>query len=81
MYYCTNFFELQAGISYSRPEFLYFWVYFIGFNLPWVVVPLLLLTDSVHTISRSVAALEKIEKALGKTELAKLESDEPKKTK
>jgi hypothetical protein len=28
------------GTSYSRPEFLYFWVYYVGFNAPWAIVPL-----------------------------------------
>jgi hypothetical protein len=27
------------GVSHSRPEFLYFWVYFVGLNLPWAIVP------------------------------------------
>jgi hypothetical protein len=37
LYYLTNWVE---GVSYSRPEFLYFWVYYVGFNLPWAIVPL-----------------------------------------
>ncbi|ROT35929.1 hypothetical protein SODALDRAFT_328313 [Sodiomyces alkalinus F11] len=28
------------GTVHSRPEFLYFWVYYVGFNAPWVVVPM-----------------------------------------
>lgn len=36
LYYATNWLE---GVSYSRPELLYFWVYYVGFNLPWAVVP------------------------------------------
>lgn len=36
LYYATNWFE---GVSYSRPEFIYFWVYYVGFNMPWAVVP------------------------------------------
>jgi cholestenol Delta-isomerase len=40
LYYGTNWTEMQFhGIMYSRPEFLYFWVYYVGFNLPWAVVP------------------------------------------
>lgn len=31
--------ESVNGYGYSRPEFLYYWVYFVGFNAPWVVVP------------------------------------------
>lgn len=36
LYYATNWAE---GVSYSRPEFLYYWVYYAGFNAPWVFVP------------------------------------------
>lgn len=40
LYYATNWAEQQFhGVSYSRPEFLYFWVYYVGFNAPWAVVP------------------------------------------
>jgi cholestenol Delta-isomerase len=40
LYYATNWAELQfSGVTYSRPEFLYFWIYYIGFNLPWAIVP------------------------------------------
>lgn len=27
------------GISYSRPEVLYYWVYYAGMNAPWAVIP------------------------------------------
>lgn len=41
LYYSTCFAEeYYNGISYSRPEFQYFWVYYVGFNAPWVVVPI-----------------------------------------
>jgi hypothetical protein len=41
LYYISSFAEFYLkGTSHSRPEFQYFWVYFVGFNLPWVVVPL-----------------------------------------
>lgn len=40
LYYSTCYAEeLYKGIVYSRPEFLYFWVYYVGFNAPWVIVP------------------------------------------
>lgn len=41
LYYLTNWNEWSiGGVQCSRPEFLYFWVYYVGFNLPWAVVPL-----------------------------------------
>ncbi|KZZ89719.1 emopamil binding protein [Moelleriella libera RCEF 2490] len=40
LYYATNWAERQiSGTLYSRPEFLYYWVYYIGLNAPWAVVP------------------------------------------
>lgn len=40
LYYSTSLTELaMSGTMHSRPEFLYFWVYYVGFNAPWVVVP------------------------------------------
>lgn len=33
LYYATSFFDHAVnGISYSRPEALYFWFYFVGCN-------------------------------------------------
>ncbi|KAF4974907.1 hypothetical protein FZEAL_8237 [Fusarium zealandicum] len=41
LYYLTNWTESRVhGVAYSRPETLYFWVYYVGFNMPWAVVPL-----------------------------------------
>ncbi len=40
LYYGTCFFEYRyQGISHSRPEFLYYWVYCMGLNAAWVVLP------------------------------------------
>ncbi|KAH8205778.1 hypothetical protein TruAng_000054 [Truncatella angustata] len=40
LYYSTSLVETYfTGRAHSRPEFLYFWVYYVGFNAPWVVVP------------------------------------------
>ncbi|WQF75478.1 Putative emopamil-binding protein [Colletotrichum destructivum] len=51
LYYSTSLTELYiTGVSHSRGEFLYFWVYYIGFNAPWVVVPAILLFQSVKQI-------------------------------
>lgn len=41
LYYGTCFAETRFnGVSHSRPEFLYYWVYYVGMNAPWVVVPI-----------------------------------------
>lgn len=40
LYYSTSLVETYfTGRAHSRPEFLYFWVYYVGFNFPWVIVP------------------------------------------
>jgi cholestenol Delta-isomerase len=39
IYYATSLVELSQGVSYSRPEPLYFWGYFVAFNAPWIIVP------------------------------------------
>ncbi|CAG7563009.1 unnamed protein product [Fusarium equiseti] len=59
LYYLTNWNESRVhGVAYSRPETLYFWVYYVGFNLPWAIVPLVLLRDSWSQVSKAFAALE-----------------------
>ncbi|KAK3366343.1 Emopamil binding protein-domain-containing protein [Podospora didyma] len=51
LYYGTCFFvERHGGISFSRPEVLYQWVYFAGLNAPWAVVPAMLLYQSFRAI-------------------------------
>lgn len=27
------------GVAYSRPEFLYFWVYYFAINFIWAIIP------------------------------------------
>ncbi|KAM7183041.1 3-beta-hydroxysteroid-Delta(8),Delta(7)-isomerase [Rhypophila sp. PSN 637] len=51
--------ESVSGHGYSRPEFLYFWVYFVGFNAPWVVFPLFLLSQSSREIKRAFTLASK----------------------
>ncbi|KAI0408650.1 Emopamil binding protein-domain-containing protein [Xylaria palmicola] len=58
---CTFYF---TGRSHSRPEVLYFWVYYVGFNLPWAVVPALLLADSAKAVTRAMRALDKADATL-----------------
>lgn len=40
LYYATCFVEEKLnGITYSRPEAQYYWGYFLGCNMPWVIAP------------------------------------------
>ncbi|KXJ97503.1 Emopamil binding protein-domain-containing protein [Microdochium bolleyi] len=61
LYYSTSLTGTYlSGQSDSRPEFLYFWVYYVGFNLPWVVVPFSLLVNSVKSIAKTQRAAERM---------------------
>ncbi|KAI1393553.1 EBP-domain-containing protein [Hypoxylon trugodes] len=85
LYYSTSLCETYfTGRSHSRPEFLYFWVYYVGFNLPWAIVPAVLLFDSARTLTKAVRALDKIDITLAahrRTQDASNGTIEPKKTK
>ncbi|KAI1085788.1 EBP-domain-containing protein [Whalleya microplaca] len=74
-----------TGLSHSRPEVLYFWVYYVGCNLPWALIPSVLLFDSVRTVNRAMKALDKVEDTLSthrqKNEAAEGRKAEPRKTK
>ncbi|EHK17043.1 uncharacterized protein TRIVIDRAFT_57087 [Trichoderma virens Gv29-8] len=62
LYYATNWAEQRFhSVSYSRPEFLYFWVYYVGFNAPWAVVPFFLLADSYSRIVTAFRTLHEKE--------------------
>ncbi|KAH6702064.1 Emopamil binding protein-domain-containing protein [Leptodontidium sp. MPI-SDFR-AT-0119] len=67
LYYATAMFDhYYNAAAYSRPEFLYFWVYFFAVNFIWMVIPGLLLVSSVRTIARTFAAFDKMTLALKK---------------
>jgi hypothetical protein len=40
LYYATSMFDhYYTGVTYSRPEFLYFWFYYFFMNFIWMVFP------------------------------------------
>jgi cholestenol delta-isomerase len=40
LYYATSLYDYYVnGVSHSRPEVLYFWVYYFLMNFVWIVVP------------------------------------------
>ncbi|KAK4169489.1 cholestenol delta-isomerase [Cladorrhinum sp. PSN259] len=60
LYYGTcGFVEWYQGVSYSRPEVLYYWVYYAGMNAPWAVVPAWLLWRSAKEIGAAFDSLER----------------------
>ncbi|KAK9827057.1 hypothetical protein WJX74_004913 [Apatococcus lobatus] len=52
VYYGTAYLE---GFQHSRPEALYFWVYFVIINAFWIVVPIIVMAGSSRKISKAVA--------------------------
>ncbi|KAB5570286.1 cholestenol delta-isomerase-like protein [Coniochaeta sp. 2T2.1] len=69
LYYGTCFFEHHhKGISHSRPEFLYYWVYYLGLNAAWFVVPAVYLFQSIRNI---LLALECSEEAIREVKKAR----------
>ncbi|KAI0816292.1 Emopamil binding protein-domain-containing protein [Xylaria sp. FL0064] len=86
LYYATSHCEFYfTGRSHSRPEFVYFWVYYVGFNLPWAIVPGFLLLDSAKTVTRAMRALDKADATLASHRIPAHgdvgDQPEPKKTK
>ena len=40
LYYATNTFDIVfSGVTYSRPEFVYFWFYYVIINSFWITIP------------------------------------------
>ncbi|KAJ2526141.1 hypothetical protein GGH19_002893 [Coemansia sp. RSA 1807] len=54
--------ELLAREPSCRPEPQYFYMYFVGANLPWLVVPLVLATSSVTRMRAQMAIARAAEK-------------------
>lgn len=66
LYYATSMFDhYYKSVTYSRPEFLYFWFYYFFMNFIWMVIPGILLVDSVRKIAQAFTALDNIEKKNG----------------
>ncbi|UNI17567.1 Cholestenol Delta-isomerase [Purpureocillium takamizusanense] len=56
LYYCICWFnELLNGLAYSRPERFYYWAYFVLCNAFWIVIPLLLMAQSVRESAAAFA--------------------------
>ncbi|KAK7751642.1 hypothetical protein SLS62_006468 [Diatrype stigma] len=65
LYYATSLCELYfTGRSHSRPEPIYFWGYYVGFNLPWVIVPAVILGSSLAAVTRAFRALDGVNNTL-----------------
>jgi len=62
LYYATSLVDHYAlNISYSRPEAFYFWIYFVGMNAFWIVIPAVLIWNSVKHSERAFRLLQEKE--------------------
>ncbi|KAF2843755.1 EBDP4, emopamil-binding protein [Patellaria atrata CBS 101060] len=57
--------------TYCRPESYYYWVYFILMNAFWIVIPGILLTNSVTATARAFRGLSRMERTLNSNGSAK----------
>ncbi|RPB16671.1 Emopamil-binding protein [Morchella conica CCBAS932] len=58
MYFATSWLD---GNRHCRPEPFYFYVYYIGMNVPWIIIPGLLINQSFTYISSSLKKLHDME--------------------
>jgi cholestenol Delta-isomerase len=64
LYYATSMFdEFIYGMRYYRPEAYYFWMYFVFMNIFWIVIPLVLLVQSVRKTVEAFQVLQERQKA------------------
>ncbi|KAL4808661.1 Emopamil-binding protein [Aspergillus unguis] len=63
---------LVFGQEYSRPEGYYFFGYFVGLNGIWIVVPSLLIADSVRACARAFGELKRVKRDKVKGDAKKL---------
>jgi len=60
LYYFTSLVE-GAPHCKEDPNSFYFWYYFVGFNAPWIVFPVIIMWSTARQITASVRASDKKE--------------------
>ncbi|KAI4748723.1 Emopamil-binding protein [Aureobasidium sp. EXF-12298] len=64
LYYATSMTDnIYLGIEYSRPEAYYFWGYYFGANFLWIVVPALLLYNSVMASADAIRQVQELKRS------------------
>ncbi|OJD34577.1 ebp domain-containing protein [Diplodia corticola] len=65
LYYATAMFDhYLTDLNYSRPESYYFWFYFVFMNAFWIVIPTILIVNSLRASGRAFKAVARVEKCL-----------------
>lgn len=52
LYFATTVLE---GLVHSRPEFLYFWFYFVVVNAMWILIPSIVIINAAQKVHEAVA--------------------------
>ena len=66
LYYATCAFEEAFRHAvYSRPDPAYFWGYYVFLNSFWIVIPLVLLFQSVRETTRAFSRVNALDRAKG----------------
>ncbi|KAB2572832.1 EBP domain-containing protein [Lasiodiplodia theobromae] len=60
LYYVTSILDMRRGVLHSRPEALYFWVYFVAMNALWIIVPAFILYQSITGSAQAVATTKRL---------------------
>ena len=50
---------IPAGLKHSRPEWLYFWFYFVVVNSIWIVIPAIVMAKAAWQISVAITVADR----------------------
>jgi len=65
LYYATSMFDhYHKGLTYCRPEPYYFWCYYFFMNFIWIVIPGILLYNSIDASAKAFKAVDKMTQTL-----------------
>ncbi|MCJ1387380.1 hypothetical protein MMC18_000223 [Xylographa bjoerkii] len=65
LYYATSMFDLYyKGTIYCRPEPYYFWCYYFFMNFIWIVIPGVLLYNSIDASAKALKAVDTMSNTL-----------------
>jgi len=66
LYYATNTFDIYyRGVSYSRPEWVYFWFYYVIINSFWIIIPGFCLYQSMKATAAAFRVAQRSRAANG----------------
>ncbi|KAI9314077.1 putative EBP domain protein [Dichotomocladium elegans] len=65
LFSCTLYFAMDftKGFPNCHPHPYYFWIYFVAFNSPWIIVPVFLINQSITKIAAALISSTKTMKS------------------